>query len=122
MPGISLELQFQYHLSYFDWCTVKPLDISHTLVGNEIVDHWDIIGASPVGAAPNTSSFLTWTPGFFFFFLNSYITVCIIHLLAEFELLSNGQLQIFCLLRHEVELRNKTRRMDAFFIVAEFSW
>ena len=34
-------------------------DISHTLVGNEIVDHSDVVGASPVGAAPTTSSFST---------------------------------------------------------------
>ena len=30
-----------------------------TLVGNKIVDHSDVDGASPVGAAPTTSSFLT---------------------------------------------------------------
>ena len=36
-------------------------DISHTLVGNsnKIVDHSDVVGASPIGAAPTTSSFLT---------------------------------------------------------------
>ena len=34
-------------------------NISCTLVGNKIVDHWDVVGASPVGAAPTTSSFLT---------------------------------------------------------------
>ena len=28
-----------------------------TLVGNEVVDHSDVVGASPVGAAPTTSSF-----------------------------------------------------------------
>ena len=33
--------------------------ISHTLLGNEIVEHSDAVGASPVGAAPTTSSFLT---------------------------------------------------------------
>ena len=33
--------------------------ISYTLVGNNIVDHSDVVGASPVGAAPATSSFLT---------------------------------------------------------------
>ena len=39
----------------------KISDISHTLVGNKIVDHWDVVGASsPVGAAPTTSSFSTW--------------------------------------------------------------
>ena len=39
--------------------TRKTFNISHTLVGNEIVDNSDIIGASPVGAAPTTSSFST---------------------------------------------------------------
>ena len=34
-------------------------NISHTLVGNKLVDHLDVVGASPVGAAPTTSSFLT---------------------------------------------------------------
>ena len=32
---------------------------SHTLVGNKIVDNSDVVGASPVGAAPITSSFQT---------------------------------------------------------------
>ena len=34
-------------------------DISRTLVGNKIVDHSDVFGTSPDGAAPTTSSFLT---------------------------------------------------------------
>ena len=34
-------------------------NISRTLVGNQIVDHSDVVGASPVGAAPATSSFST---------------------------------------------------------------
>ena len=34
-------------------------NISRTLVGNKIVDHPDVAGASPVGAAPTTSSFST---------------------------------------------------------------
>ena len=29
--------------------------IRHTLVDNKIVDHSDVVGASPVGAAPTTS-------------------------------------------------------------------
>ena len=33
--------------------------IRRTLVGNEIVDHIDVVGASPVGGAPITSSFST---------------------------------------------------------------
>ena len=38
----------------------KISNIRLTLVGNKIVDHSDVVGASPVGAAPTTSSFLTW--------------------------------------------------------------
>ena len=37
----------------------QTCDISRTLVGNKIVDHSDAVGASPVGAAPTTSSFST---------------------------------------------------------------
>ena len=37
----------------------KTSNIRHTLVGNKIVDHLDVVGASPVGAAPTTSSFST---------------------------------------------------------------
>ena len=33
-------------------------NISGTIVGNKIVDHSDVVGASAVGAAPTTSSFL----------------------------------------------------------------
>ena len=32
-------------------------NISRILGGNKIVDHADVVGASPVGAAPTTSSF-----------------------------------------------------------------
>ena len=34
-------------------------NISRTLVGNKIVDNSDVVGASPVGTAPTTSSFST---------------------------------------------------------------
>ena len=34
-------------------------NIIRTLVGNYIVDHSDVAGASPVGATPTTSSFST---------------------------------------------------------------
>ena len=37
----------------------KVSNISRTLVGKKIVDHSDVVGASPVGAAPTTSSFST---------------------------------------------------------------
>ena len=36
---------------------LQTSDISLTLVGNEIVDHSDVVGAAPVAAAPTTSSF-----------------------------------------------------------------
>ena len=32
---------------------------TRTLVSNETVDHGDVVGAPPVGAAPTTSSFST---------------------------------------------------------------
>ena len=43
----------------------QTFDISRTLVRNDIVDHWDVAGVLPVGAAPTASSFstgsqLTW--------------------------------------------------------------
>ena len=37
----------------------KTSNIRRTLIGNKIVDHSDVVGASPVGAAPTTSSFST---------------------------------------------------------------
>ena len=37
----------------------KTTNINRTLVGNKIVDHSDVVGASPVGAAPTASSFST---------------------------------------------------------------
>ena len=42
------------------WSTYREVsNIRRTLVGNKIVDHSDVVGASPVGAAPTTSSFST---------------------------------------------------------------
>ena len=37
----------------------KTSNISRILVGNKIVDNSDVVGASPVGTAPTTSSFST---------------------------------------------------------------
>ena len=37
----------------------KTCNIRRTLLGKKIVDHSDVVGASPVGAAPTTSSFST---------------------------------------------------------------
>ena len=38
----------------------KTSNISRPLVGNKIVDNSDVVGASPVGAAPTTSSFSSY--------------------------------------------------------------
>ena len=48
-------LEENYSLFYYR----KTSSISRTLVGNKIVDNSDVVGASPVGAAPTTSSFST---------------------------------------------------------------
>ena len=48
----------------------KTFSISRTLVGNKIVENSDVVGASPVGAAPTTSSF--------FFFKCFYFTIYMI--------------------------------------------
>ena len=37
----------------------KTSNISRTLVGNKTVHHSDVVGASPAGAAPTTSTFST---------------------------------------------------------------
>ena len=42
----------------------KTSNIRRTLVGNKIVDHSDVVGASPVGAAPNYIFILDLTSGF----------------------------------------------------------
>ena len=46
-------------ISYFLFNYRQVSNISRTLVGNQIVGHSDVVGASPVGAAPTTSSFST---------------------------------------------------------------
>ena len=33
-----------------NYCATSNL--SRTIAGNKIIDHWDVVGASPVGAAP----------------------------------------------------------------------
>ena len=44
------------------YCFIKYRQVSNikrALVGNKIVDHSDVVGASPVGVAPTASSFST---------------------------------------------------------------
>ena len=43
------------HVDYHIYRQVS--NIRCTVAGNKIVDHSDVVGASPVGAAPTTSSF-----------------------------------------------------------------
>ena len=44
----------------FYWHMYRQVsNIKGTLVGNEMVDHSDVVGATPVGAAPTMSSFST---------------------------------------------------------------
>ena len=42
-----------------NWYYRQTSNIRRTQFGNEIVDHSDVVGASPVGTAPTTFSFST---------------------------------------------------------------
>ena len=58
----DVNLEIHVYLSLLTnqkWEYRKTPNISRTLVGNKIVDNSDVVGASPVGAAPTTSSFST---------------------------------------------------------------
>ena len=48
----------QYEVCCIDRCC-QTSNIRYRLVGNKVVDHSDVVGASPGGAAPTTSSFST---------------------------------------------------------------
>ena len=66
--GRRLTMEMYVSLSFHKLCLKMLLlffphqtsNISHTLVGNRIVDHSDVAGTLPVCAAPTASSFLTW--------------------------------------------------------------
>ena len=53
--GCNFNTNYQTHFSEYR----QTSNISCTLVGNKVVDHSDVVGASPVGAAPTTPSFST---------------------------------------------------------------
>ena len=56
--SLGLHTQLQHELNN-DYCQTP--NISCSLVGNKLFDHSDVVGASPVDAAPTTSSFSnTW--------------------------------------------------------------
>ena len=51
-------VHWKYVMKQYEWKHYrKTSNISRTLVCNKIVDNSDVVGASPVGAAPTTSSF-----------------------------------------------------------------
>ena len=58
--SIIFKLHCVMKFSIWKYMYRKTSNISCTLVGNKIVDHSDVVGASSVGAAPTTSSFSTW--------------------------------------------------------------
>ena len=59
--GISYfySLMSQIDFSVLLYMYHQTSNISRTLLDNNIVDHSDVVGASPVGAAATTSSFST---------------------------------------------------------------
>ena len=54
-----IKKQFQSRVILEEKQCRQICNIRLTFVGNRIVDHSDVVGASPVGAAPTTSSFST---------------------------------------------------------------
>ena len=50
---------FNYYFARYIYVYRKVTNIRRTLVDIKIVDHSGVVGASPVGAAPTTSSFST---------------------------------------------------------------
>ena len=57
--GVMPRKGFPHYWPFVKRIYRKTSNINHTLVGNEIVDNSDVVGASPVGTAPTTSSFST---------------------------------------------------------------
>ena len=55
--GVDILSQVRQELTDSTYRQVS--NIRHTFVGNQIADHSDVVGESPVGAAPTTFSFST---------------------------------------------------------------
>ena len=54
------KIQGVFGFRFHSHCQYRQVsNIRRTIVGNQIVDCSDVVGASPVGAAPTTSSFST---------------------------------------------------------------
>ena len=58
ISGLAISIS-RWFYQLWDSYYRKTSNISRTLVGNKIVDNSDVVGASPIGAAPTTSSFST---------------------------------------------------------------
>ena len=58
---VHVDVKFPLAISQLSFISshLQTSNVSHTLEGNNIVDHSDVVGVSPVGAAPTTSSFST---------------------------------------------------------------
>ena len=54
--GILMLEGWRLHTEGLPGINCQTSNISHTIVGNIILDNSDVVGASPVGAAPTTSS------------------------------------------------------------------
>ena len=59
MPGTRTKALPEPMMTHSIYAYRQASNIRHTKVGNRIVEHSDVVGASPVGAAPTTSSFST---------------------------------------------------------------
>ena len=59
MSNVECVICFGPLLANEEWKYLQTSNIGHSLVWNKVVDHSDVVGASPVGAAPTTSSFST---------------------------------------------------------------
>ena len=57
MKLFLINKSLKYQLSNLAYCQTS--NIERILVGNEIVNHSDVVGASPVSTAKTTSSFST---------------------------------------------------------------
>ena len=57
LPAILVFVGYQLMTGGEKWITAKPL-IYRTGVGNKVVDHSDVVRASPVGATPTTMMLL----------------------------------------------------------------
>ena len=56
---MKISVKVATHMGFYYSIYCQTSNITCTLVGNKIVDHSDVVGASPVSAAPTTSSFST---------------------------------------------------------------